>query len=246
MLYNKMLTIQYVGTDFAGWQVQPKARTVQQELHKALTKMYKTKVTCIGSGRTDSGVHALGQVANYRTERYIPPENVLMGLNSMLPDDISIVSVEDAPEDFHAQMSAVSKTYQYKIFASRIRSAMYAGRTWWVKDTLSHQQVGEYLKLFEGEHDFSSFCVQTSLRENNVRTINSTKCYMEGDVINLEINGSGFLHNMVRIITGTVVEAIRKDLGKEYILEALNARDREKAGPTAHAAGLYLQKVYYV
>ncbi|MGD9807585.1 MAG: tRNA pseudouridine(38-40) synthase TruA [Deferribacterales bacterium] len=246
MLYNKKLTIEYIGTDFAGWQVQPNGRTVQEELHKALSRMYKTKVTCIGSGRTDSGVHALGQVANYRTDRYIPPENVHMGLNSMLPDDVSIVSVEDVPEEFHAQMSAVSKTYLYRIFASRVRSAMYAGRTWWVKDTLDHRLIGEYLKLFEGEHDFTSFCVQTSLRENNVRTINTTRCYMDGDIINIEINGSGFLHNMVRIITGTLVEAVRKDLGSEYIIEALEGKDREKAGPTAHAAGLYLQKVYYV
>ncbi|ADD69711.1 tRNA pseudouridine synthase A [Denitrovibrio acetiphilus DSM 12809] len=245
MLYNKKLIVEYVGTDFAGWQVQPNGRTVQEELHKALSKMYKTKVTVIGSGRTDSGVHALGQVANFRTERYIPPENVHMGLNSMLPEDISISSVEDVPEDFHAQLNAVSKTYLYRIFPSRVRSAMLAGRTWWVKDELNYKRMCELLKYFEGEHDFTSFCVQTSLRENNVRRINNIRCYREDKVICIEINGNGFLHNMVRIIAGTVVEALRKGYGDEYIKEAIEGRDRSKAGPTAHAAGLYLKKVYY-
>jgi len=245
MLHNKKLTIEYVGTNFAGWQVQPNGRTVQEEIHKALTRMYKKKVTVIGSGRTDSGVHALGQTANFRTDKYLAPDAVLKGLNSMLPDDIAILSVEDMPEDFHAQMSAVSKTYLYKIYASHIRSAHLAGRTWWVKDTLDYRQIRDYLKVFEGEHDFSSFCMQTSLRENNVRTVNSTKCYMDGDILCFEINGNGFLHNMVRIIAGTVVEAVRKDLSIEYVRNALEAKDRNAAGPTAHAAGLYLKQVFY-
>jgi len=245
MLYNKKLTIEYVGTDFAGWQFQPNGRTVQEEIQRALIRMYKTKITVIGSGRTDSGVHALGQTANFRTDRYIAPENVLMGLNSMLPNDIAILQAEDAPVDFHAQMSAVSKTYLYKIYDSQIRSAHLDGRTWWVKDNLSDDLVADYIKIFEGEHDFTSFCVQTSLRENNVRRINSTECYRDGDILCIEINGNGFLHNMVRIIAGTVVEAVRKELGAEYIKEALKCKNREKAGPTAHAAGLYLKGVLY-
>jgi tRNA pseudouridine38-40 synthase len=245
MLFNKKLLIEYVGTGFAGWQVQPNGRTVQEEIQKALTRMYKKKVTIIGSGRTDSGVHALGQVANFRTDRYLEPSAVHMGLNSLLPDDVSITSVEDMPEDFHAQMSATSKTYMYRIYASTVRSAIHAGRSWWVKDTLDTERVAHLMKLFEGEHDFTSFCVQTSLRENNVRTINYTKTYMESDILCIEINGSGFLHNMVRIIVGSVIEAIRKEYPDEYITDALKALDRDSAGPTAHAAGLYLKHVYY-
>lgn len=245
MLYNKKLLIEYVGTDFAGWQVQPNGRTVQEEIHKALTRMYKKKITVIGSGRTDSGVHALGQTANFRTDKYLESEAVLKGLNSMLPNDIAILSVEDMPEDFHAQMSAVSKTYLYKIYASHIRSAHLAGRTWWIKDTLDHELISTYLKVFEGEHDFSSFCMQTSLRENNTRRINSASCYKEGDIICIEINGNGFLHNMVRIIVGTIVEAVRKDFSIEYVQNALAAKNRNAAGPTAHPDGLYLKEVIY-
>lgn len=245
MLYNKKLTIEYVGTNFAGWQIQPDDRTVQEEIQKALTRMYKESVTIVGSGRTDSGVHALGQTANYRLKKYIEPENVQKGLNSMLPDDISIVRVEDVPEDFHAQMSAVSKTYLYKIHASRTRSAMHHGFVWWIKEELDTNRLADYLTIFVGEHDFTSFCVQASLRENNIRRINSTKAYMDGDITCIEINGNGFLHNMVRIITGTVVDAIRKDYGKERLPEILRAKDRNMAGPTAHAEGLYLKKVFY-
>ncbi|PLX70817.1 MAG: tRNA pseudouridine(38-40) synthase TruA [Denitrovibrio sp.] len=245
MLYNKKLTIEYVGTGFAGWQVQLNARTVQEELNKALTKMYKKKINVIGSGRTDSGVHALGQTASFRTERYLEPEAVHKGLNSMLPEDIAILNVVDVPEDFHAQMSAVSKTYLYKIHASVNRSAIYSGRVWWVKDTLDENRISELLKIFEGEHDFSSFCMQASLKENNVRTINFAKCYMDDDIICIEINGNGFLHNMVRIIAGTIVEAVRKGYDENYIKNVIDKKDRNEAGPTAHAAGLYLKKVYY-
>lgn len=245
MLYNKKLTIEYLGTNFAGWQVQPNARTVQEEIQKALTKMYKTKVTLIGSGRTDSGVHAMGQTASFRTERYLEPEAVLKGLNSMLPGDIAVLNAEDVPVDFHAQMSAVSKTYLYRIYASNIRSALYAGRVWWVKDKLDYQQIAEFIKVFEGEHDFSSFCMQTSLRENNVRTVYSAECFPDGDIICIEINGNGFLHNMVRIIAGTVVEAVRKGYGTDHLKKVLEAKDRNAAGPTGHPDGLYLKQVYY-
>jgi len=245
MLYNKKITIQYLGTKFAGWQIQAKGRTVQEEIQKALTKMYKTKINIIGSGRTDSGVHALGQTASYRTEIFLPADAVHKGLNSILPNDISIISVEDVPEDFHAQISAKSKTYQFRIYASRDRSAMHADRTWWVKANLDYKDIERYLKVFEGEHDFSSFCVQTSLKDNNIRTINSTKCFMEGDIICVEINGNGFLHNMVRIIVGTIVDAIKKGYSVEHLTNVLNAKDRNEAGPTAHAMGLYLKEVFY-
>lgn len=245
MPYNTKLTMEYVGTNYAGWQVQKNGKTVQEVLQKALTRMYKTKITAAGSGRTDSGVHAQGQTASYRSDRYIPPESVLKGLNSLLPDDIAVLSAEDVPLDFHAQRSAISKTYLYRVHASYIRSAMYAGRVYWVKDELDWRQIEKYLKVFEGEHDFTSFCVQTSLRENNVRTVNSTECYMDGDIICIEINGSGFLHNMVRIIVGTVIDAIRKGHDEAHLKNILDKRDRNEAGPTAHAAGLYLKKVYY-
>lgn len=245
MHYNKLIVLEYLGTNYAGWQVQTNGVTVQEELQKALSRMYKHKINAAGSGRTDSGVHALGQTASFCSDRYIEPENVRMGLNSLLPDDIAVLSVKDVPEDFHAQHSAKSKTYLYRIYASYIRSAMHWGRTWWVKDELDHKEIDRRLKLLIGEHDFSSFCVQTSLRENNVRRINSAECFMDGDIICIEINGNGFLHNMVRIIVGTIVESVRKGYPPEHIREVLEAKNRDAAGITAHAEGLYLKEVFY-
>ena len=207
--------------------------------------MYKTEIKIIGSGRTDAGVHALGQTASYRTEIFLEADAVHRGLNSILPDDISISCVEDVPEDFHAQISAKNKTYQFRIHASRTRSAMHINRTWWVRKDIDYKDIENFLKVFEGEHDFTSFCVQTSLKDNNVRKINSTKCFMDGDIICVEINGDGFLHNMVRIIVGTIVDAIRKGYDVEYLTDVLAAKDRNQAGPTAHAMGLYLKEVFY-
>jgi tRNA pseudouridine38-40 synthase len=245
MQYTKKLTLEYVGTNFAGWQVQDNGRTVQEELQKALLKLYKQKITAAGSGRTDSGVHALGQVASYRADMHLPDRGVVLGLNSMLPDDMAVIKCEDVPSDFHAQYSAVSKTYLYKIHASPVRSAIHADRSWWVKCRLDVQRMGALLKLFEGEHDFTSFCVLVSLRKNNVRTINSTACYEKDGLICIEINGNGFLHNMVRIIVGTLVRAVKKELDDSYITNALNAANRKAAGPTAVPAGLYLKEVFY-
>jgi len=246
MLYNKKLTIQYLGINFAGWQVQKNARTVQDEIQKALSKMYKQKITIAGSGRTDSGVHALGQTASFRSSIYLENKAVLLGLNSLLPEDVSVSSVEDVPEDFHAQKSAVKKTYLYRIYNGNIRSALDWGRVWWVKQPLDSEKMGNLLKVFEGEHDFTSFCVQASLRENNVRKILDTQYYKEGRHLCFEITGNGFLHNMVRIIMGTIVQACRDDEDGEYIKKVIAAKDRNKAGPTAGAEGLYLKNVSYI
>jgi len=245
MIYNKAMTVQYIGSNFAGWQVQNGDRTVQEEINKALTTMFKERTTCVGSGRTDSGVHALGQVANFRSEKNLTPKAVLFGLNSLLPEDISISDVWEVGEEFHAQRSAKDKTYQYLILSSKVRSAIYQDRVWWYKHNLDFERATELTKLFLGEHDFTSFCVEKSLKENNARTINSFDTFMKDGICHFEINGSGFLHNMVRIIMGTIVEACQKGYGDDYITNALSGKNRDLAGPTAPAAGLYLKSVNY-
>lgn len=245
MPFNKAVRIKYVGTNYCGWQCQDHSVTIQEELQKALEILYKEPVHAVGSGRTDSGVHSLGQVANFRTSMYLSDEAVIFGLNSILPEDISIKEAWDVPYEFNAQTSAKNKTYLYKIHFSRVRDAFYTDRAWWVRGRADFSLAPSLLSVFEGTHDFESCCAIESLRENNVRTINYTKFYQEGELFCLEINGNGFLHNMVRIITGTVVAGCKKGWKPDRIKQMLESKDRTMGGPTAPAEGLYLKEVIY-
>lgn len=244
-LYNKAVIVEYDGTNYSGWQWQTHSPSIQEELQKALKVLYKKDVNAVGSGRTDSGVHSLGQTANFITDIYIPDESLVLGLNSVLPMDISVMKAWDVPLEFHAQRSAVSKTYLYKMHHSRVRSAFLHNKTWWVKGYVDFDRAPEILAAFEGTHDFTACCAAVSLRENCVRTINFTKFYKDGDLWCLEVNGSGFLHNMVRIITGTVVKFCRDGHGPDRVREMLETKNRKKGGPTAPAEGLYLKQVFY-
>jgi tRNA pseudouridine38-40 synthase len=244
-MYNKKCVTEYDGTDFCGWQIQKNGRTVQEELENALGTMYKQEIKIIGSGRTDSGVHALNQVFSYRCEKHLDNRAVQLGLNSMLPDDVVIKSVEDADLEFHAQKSAVSKTYRYLLLCRPYRSALDARRTWWLKREPDKKLLTELFAAFEGEHDFASFCAAEGMKENTVRTVYSTKVYYEGEYTVLEINGSGFLHMMVRIIIGTLVSSTFRKKTPDYIRELIDKKDRNQAGMTAPACGLYLKEVFY-
>lgn len=245
MPFNKALRIEYIGTNYSGWQWQTHSPSIQEEMQKALEKIYKTPVNLIGSGRTDSGVHSIGQVASFIADIHIKDEALILGLNSILPPDISVAEAWDVPIDFHAQKSAQKKTYLYKLHHSRIRSAFHHNRAWWVRGRADFGRAKELLAAFEGTHDFTACCTVEGLKENCVRTVYSTEFYKDGDLYHLEITGSGFLHNMVRIITGTVVKGCRDKFSPERIREMLETKDRKKGGPTAPAEGLYLKKVYY-
>lgn len=244
--FNKAIKIQYIGTNYAGWQCQAHANTVQAEIQRALAIIYKTNIHALGSGRTDSGVHALGQVATFIADSYIGDEALILGMNSILPGDISISEAWDVPMDFNAQTSAKNKTYMYKIYFSRHRYAFYEKRAWWVRGRADFDRAPELLAAFEGRHDFTSCCAAESLRENCVRTINFTKFYKEGDIFHLEVNGNGFLHNMVRIIAGTVVKGCKSGWSPDRIHSMIETKDRTKGGPTAPAEGLYLKEVIYL
>lgn len=244
-LYNKKCTVEYDGTEFHGWQFQKGLVTVQSEIEAALSKIYKKQIHIIGSGRTDAGVHALAQVFNFRAEKYIESEPLNLGLNSLLPRSIIIKKVEDVDVNFHAQKSAKSKTYLYKILNSELPSAFLRNRVWWVRNSIDIEIFSEILSQFVGTFDFSAMCTMKSLKENSVRTINFINVYKTEHIINIEINANGFLHNMVRNIIGTAFFIYRKNLHPSTVMEIIESRDRKKGGPTAPPQGLYLKEVFY-
>ncbi|MGA1861528.1 tRNA pseudouridine(38-40) synthase TruA [Deferribacter thermophilus] len=244
-MYKKKCIVEYDGTDFYGWQRQKHLRTVQGEIETALSKIFKKDIKIVGSGRTDTGVHAIGQVFHFTTDRFLENRSILMGLNSLLPSDIVIKDVTDVDISFHAQKSAKSKTYLYKIFNNPIRSALYRNRAWWIKDKIDENKLYEYLKFFIGEKDFSAMCLKKSVPDNPIRKINFIKVVNNRPFIDIEINANGFLHNMVRNIVGTAIDLYFQKEEPEKIEEIISSKDRENAGRTAPAHGLYLKEVFY-
>lgn len=244
-MFNKKCVIEYDGTAYCGWQAQKDVNTVQAELEKALATMYKAPITAIGSGRTDAGVHALNQVFNFRSETHIPDRGFVMGINTLLPCDIAVKSAVDVDYDFHAQKSAISKTYLYRLSPLWHPTGIDAKRVWWIKRMPDLDLMADLLRAIEGEHDFACFCSAEGMKENTVRKIYHTKAYMDGGYINIEINGSGFLHMMVRTITGTVVNSAFRKKDPAFMKELIKGKDRTKAGMTAPAHGLYLKEVFY-
>lgn len=244
-MYNVKCIVEYDGTFFAGWQIQKNARTVQGEIEKALSKIYKTQIKITGSGRTDSGVHAFGQVFNYHTPKFISENSVMMGINSLLKEDIVIKDTEYVPENFHAQKSARNKTYEYVILNTDKPSAFHRNHCWHIYEFIDVQKMSEILNMFHGSHDFSSFCKKSSIVDDPLRTINNIDIQAANNFFKIEINADGFLHNMVRNIVGTALHIYRKNLPAEIIKEIFDKKDRSAAGPTAPAKGLYLKKVYY-
>lgn len=240
------LTIAYDGAAYAGWQVQPARRTVQGEVERAWREITGEEVRLTASGRTDAGVHALGQVAGVETSSPLPPERLLRGLNAKLPDDIVIVGAEPAPANFHATHDAVRKTYRYQIHNSRIRPLMDRGYVWHyppaVLDAAEMQAGGDRLV---GRHDFVSFETTGSDRATTVRTITRLDVTQRGERIDITVTGDGFLYNMVRAIAGTLVEVGRGAKPPEWVAEVVAARSRKAAGPNAPPQGLVLVSVEY-
>ncbi len=244
-MFNKKCVVEYDGTDFYGWQIQKDLRTVQSELEKALNKIFKKPIRIHGSGRTDTGVHALNQVFHFKTDKFIESISLYKGLNSLLPDDIVVKNVCDVPLDFHSQRSAISKTYVYKILNRPYPSAIMRNRFWWIRWDIDLTRFEDLLRCFVGEHDFSCMCVKKSLKFDNVRTINFINIFKSEDVISIEINADGFLHNMVRNIIGTVKAFYFQNKTEKDIKLLFESKNVENAGPTAPPHGLYLKEVIY-
>ena len=239
------LTIAYDGTNYCGWQVQPNGITIEEVINKELKKLTGENIQVIGASRTDSGVHAMGNVAVFDTETTIPAEKIAMALNQRLPEDIVIVQSEEVPLDFHPRYCDCSKTYEYHIINTRIPMPTKRLTNYFVSYTLDIDKMRQAASYLIGEHDFVSFCNIRTDVENTVRTIQELDIITNGDEITIRITGNGFLYNMVRIIVGTLVRVGRGFYGPEKVKEILEARDRKAAGVTAPAHGLILTKIEY-
>ena len=246
---NLKLTVAYDGTDFAGWQSQPEAATVQGTLSSAIGRITGEKVLPQGSGRTDAGVHALAQVATFQTDSVIPTGNFVVALNDILPASIRVLSAEEVAADFHARKSAETKTYRYRIYREAICSPFLSRYVWHYPYPLDEPAMREAAPLVEGEHDFTSFAAVDPERGregvSNVRRISSSQWRRESCELIYEVRGSGFLHHMVRNLVGTFLLVGKGTLKPVDITRILGARDRSVAGATAPASGLYLVNVEY-
>ena len=242
---NIKLTIEYDGKDFNGWQKQPNKLNIQGTIEQAIKSITGEDVELNASGRTDAGVHALGQVANFKTNSQIPIEKFPIAINSKLKKSIVIKKAEEVDERFHSRLSCKKKTYRYIINNSEEGSAIYRNLETHVPQKLDVDSMKEAVKYFEGEHDFKAFKASGTSSKNSVRTIYEAKVYQNEEKIYIELTGNGFLYNMVRIIAGTLVEVGIGKIEPKDIPEIIKEGKREKAGKTLPPNGLYLVKVMY-
>ena len=239
------LTIEYDGTNFAGYQVQPSKRTVQSELEDALLKIYGERVPTFASGRTDAGVHALGAVVHFDAPKQIK-NNIQDALNSFLPADLKVVKVEKVSDDFDARFSTKKKTYGYKFYLSRYERPLFENKALRVNDNIDVDKMKEACKYIVGKHDFTSFVARKSRKTDFVREIYSAEIIDTADgCFMFKISGNGFLYNMVRIIMGTLLFVGSGKFKPEEIENIIDAKDRQKAGKTVPPHGLYLLSVEY-
>lgn len=240
------LTIAYDGSEYHGWQIQPDRKTVQGEISDALRRLTGSFVRVNGASRTDAGVHALGQAASIKLNGSpIPTKNFIKALNDRLPEDIVIVDAQDAFDDFDVTGDVKNKLYRYTIFDGKVRPVLEIKHCWFYPHRLDEARMREAAKLLIGKKDFTSFASAADQRESKVRTIFRSDVRREGEHVYYEVEGDGFLYNMVRNIVGTLVEVGAGKIEPEKINEILHARDRRTAGPIAPASGLCLVWLEY-
>ena len=239
-----LLTVSYDGTDFCGYQVQPNKRTVESELNSAIYKITGERVKSIASGRTDSGVHALGQMVHFDTNATIPSKNFKSALNSVLPSDIRVVNSKKVDNEFNARYSAKEKTYIYSLYCGDENPIKSRYKTH-IKFTPSVDKMKEACKVLEGTHDFKCFLASGSSVKDTVRTIYSIKIIKKGKDIDIKVSGNGFLYNMVRIIVGTLLGVSENKISLEDIKIALETGARNRVGKTMPPQGLCLYSVSY-
>ena len=244
---NIRLVIAYNGTRYHGWQRQADGvPTVQQCIEAAAGRVLGHPVTVAGAGRTDAGVHALGQVANLHTTNHgIPLANFRRALNSKLPDDIAALSAGEAPAEFHASRSAIGKTYRYRIYRRPAKPVMFADQVWHYRAALDIERMGLAARRLVGRHDFRGFAYAAETRRNTIRTVTRCEVAECDDEARIFVAADGFLYKMVRNIVGTLVEIARGRWGPEQVDAVLSTRDRGYAGPTALPGGLCLMSVDY-
>jgi len=253
---NIRIVLEYDGTDFCGWQIQKTRKSIQGAIQETLEKITGEKIKLIGSGRTDAGVHAIGQVAHFKTESKIPLLKIKKSLNSLLSPSIVIRKIEEVPLDFHAQISAKSKQYVYFILNDELSSPFLDRYSWQIKHPLHWKKMKEALKVFKGKQDFKSFQsvgtpVKSSIREiykiqiKKVQCRNSWPCATTKNLYQITLEANGFLKQMVRNIVGTLVEVGKEKFSVSDVKQILKAKDRRMAGLAAPAKGLFLLNVNY-
>ena len=240
------LLIEYDGTNYLGWQVQAKGPTIQGVIEDRLKQVTGESIRLIGSGRTDAGAHAMGQVAHFKTKSRLEIEAIQKALNSLLPPEVAIKKVEEVEANFHARKQARSKVYEYRILNTPIRSAFLRGYVWHIPQTLDWESIQKATPLLIGKHDFSSFRSTGTPTKTSVREVFRAEWKQDRDgLIRFEIEATGFLKQMVRAMVGTLVEVGRGKISPDEFQNILESKDRKKAGPTAPAHGLFLKEVKY-
>jgi tRNA pseudouridine38-40 synthase len=242
---NFKLTLSYDGTDFSGWQTQPEYRTVQDVLEQAIAAVTGTRPHANASGRTDAGVHAVGQVVNFRSDTRLTAETLLRAINSQLPDDVVVREAAEASETFDANRDAVRKLYRYVMRDNPVADPFLRRFAAWSRQRLDAAAMSRAAGVLVGTHDFHSFESEWPNRASSVRTITHLAVNRAGEQIWIDVEADGFLYNMVRAIAGTLMNVGRGFWPESKVAEILVAEDRKEAGPTAPACGLFLMRVSY-
>ncbi|MCD8096153.1 MAG: tRNA pseudouridine(38-40) synthase TruA [Ruminococcus sp.] len=242
---NFKVLMAYKGTAYHGFQRQSNAYTIQQAVEEALTQLIGEEITIFGCSRTDAKVHARQFCFSFKTESAIPCEGIINGANNILPNDICILSCEQAHEDFHARYCCKGKEYEYRILNSSMKNPFLSDSTCLIQKHIDERLLNEQAKAFVGTHDFKAFCSADCDKENTVREIFSFNVRREGEIVIFTVSGSGFLYNMVRIMVGTLVYIGEGKIEKDSIPELFEKGDRTLAGKTLAPQGLILNRVFY-
>ena len=242
---NLLLRLMYNGSHYHGWQVQPNGITVQEALQNAIEQILGARESVTGCSRTDAGVHANDFCCNIRTENEIDCYRLQGALNAVLPDSISVKSVKEVDEDFHARYSCVTKQYVYRVWNAGFKNPFLVNRAWHYKNKIDEKFLNEQAQAYVGTHDYKAFCSAGSSVEDTVRTVKQFSVTRDGDEVIFTVEADGFLYNMVRIMVGSLIEISENRIEKDKLSAIIESKDRALAGRTAPPQGLYLNKVNY-